>query len=56
VVKGPLVRRGYIFDWREDCKAEGNKEEGGENLPNLYITPILLGVYNTCKCIGGNWI
>jgi hypothetical protein len=32
MVKGPLVGRGYIFSWREDFKAEGDKEEGGENL------------------------
>jgi hypothetical protein len=32
IVKGPLVGRGYIFNWREDFKAEGNKEEGGKNL------------------------
>jgi hypothetical protein len=28
VVKGPLVRRGYIFGWRQDSKEEGYKEEG----------------------------
>lgn len=56
VVKGPLVGRGYIFGWREDRKAEGDKEEGGENLPDLYTTPVPSGAHNAYKRIGSNWI
>jgi hypothetical protein len=56
VAKGALVGRGNIFDWREDCETEGNKEEGGENLSKLYITPISLWLYNACLYMGGDWI
>jgi hypothetical protein len=48
VAKGALVGRGYILSWGEDCKAEGDEEEGGERLPNLYIVPVSPGPYDTC--------
>jgi hypothetical protein len=56
VVKGPLVRWGYIFGWRKDSEAESYKEKGGENLPNLYTTSVPPGAYNAYKRIRSNWI
>jgi hypothetical protein len=56
VVKGPLVRWGYIFGWRKDSKVESHKEKGGENLPNFHITLVPLGAYNAYERIGSNWI
>ena len=56
VAKGALVGRGHIFDWREDCEAEGDKEEGGENLSNLYTTPVPPRSHNACSRMGSNWI
>ena len=56
MVEGLLVGRGYIFSWREDFKAEGDEEEGGENLRDLYTTSVLSGLYNCCQCLGSNWI
>jgi len=54
MVEGPLVGRGYIFSWREDFKAEGDKEEGGENLRDLYIISVPSGLYNCRQCLGSN--
>ena len=56
MVEGPLVGRGYIFSWRKDFKAEGDEEEGGENLRDLYTTSVLSGLYNCRQCLGSNWI
>jgi hypothetical protein len=38
VAEGALVGRGYILGRREDSKVEGNKEERGEDTPNMYTT------------------
>jgi hypothetical protein len=54
VVKGPLVRCGYISSWRKDSKAEGYEEKGGENLPNLHTTPVPPRAYNAYKRMGSN--
>jgi hypothetical protein len=56
MAEDPLVGRDYIFDWREDCKAEGDKEEGGENLSNLHTTLVPRGAYNASKCLGSYWL
>jgi 2'-5' RNA ligase len=56
MAKDPLVGRDYIFGWREDYKAEGNKEEGEENLSNLHITLVPPGAYNACKYLGSYWL
>ena len=42
--------------WREDYKADGDKEEGGENVPDLYRTLVPSGAHNAYKRMGSNWI
>ncbi len=42
VVKGTLVRQGYILSRRKDSKGESNKEQVGKDIPNLYIILVLL--------------
>jgi hypothetical protein len=44
------------FFWREDYKAEGDKEEGGENVPDLFTTPVPSGAHNAYQHMGSNWI
>jgi hypothetical protein len=56
VVEGSLVGRGYILSWRKDSKAKSNKEERGADASYMYTTLVSLGLYNTCPCMGSNWI
>ena len=56
VVEGSLVGRGYILSWRKDSKAKSNKEERGADASYMYTTPVSPGPYNTCACVGSNWI
>jgi hypothetical protein len=56
VEEGPLVGRGYIFDWGKDSKGESDAEERGEDLSHLYSTLISSRVYYTSQRVGCNWI
>lgn len=56
VVKGALVRRGYLLNWREDCEGESDEKERGEELRELYITPASSWAYDASQCVGCNWI
>jgi hypothetical protein len=56
VAKGTLVGRGYLLNWREDGEGEGDEEERGAELRDVYITLALSRAYDASKRVGGNWI
>jgi hypothetical protein len=39
VVKGTLVGRGYLLNWREDGEGESDEKERGALLRDVYTTP-----------------
>jgi len=56
VEEGSLVRRGHIFNWRQDYKGESSAEEMGEDLSYVYLTLALSQAYYTSQCMESNWI
>jgi hypothetical protein len=54
VAEGTLVGRGHISYWREDGKREGDEEERGAALRDVYTTPTSPRAYNTGKRVECN--